>query len=72
MRTFCDDYYEIERRLRQKGILTKRISILPPDEQYAQIINISDYNLSAEVSEYEAKGIRKSTAKAKTQRIGES
>ena len=72
MRTFCDDYYEIERRLRKKGIVTKRISILPPDAQYAQIINVSDYNLSAEVSEYEAKGTKKQTAKAKTQRIGES
>lgn len=72
MRTFCDDYYEIEQRLRKKGIITKRISILPPDAQYAQIINVSDYNLSAEVSEYEAKGTKKQTAKAKTQRIGES
>ena len=72
MRTFCDDYYEIERWLRKKGIVTKRISVLPPDAQYAQIINVSDYNLSAEVSEYETKGTKKQTAKAKTQRIGES
>lgn len=71
MRTFCDDYYEIERRLRKKGIVTKRISILPPEEQYAQIINVSDYSLSADVSEYEAKGTKKHTAKSKTQRIGE-
>lgn len=71
MRNFCDDYYEIERRLRKKGIVTRRISILPPQEQYAQIINVSDYNLSAEVSEYEAKGAKRHTAKSKTQRIGE-
>lgn len=71
MRTFCDDYYEIERRLRKKGIVTKRISILPPEEQYAQIINVSDYSLSADVSEYEAKDTKKHTAKSKTQRIGE-
>ena len=71
MRTFCDDYYEIERRLRKKGIVTKRISILPPEEQYAQIINVSDYSLSADVSEYEAKGTKKHIAKSKTQRIGE-
>lgn len=71
MRTFCDDYYEIERRLRKKGIVTKRISILPPEEQYAQIINVSDYSLSADVSEYEAKGTKKHTSKSKTQRIGE-
>ncbi len=71
MRTFCDDYYEIERRLRKKGIVTKRISILPPEEQYAQIINVSDYSLSADVSEYKAKGTKRHTAKSKTQRIGE-
>ncbi len=71
MRTFCDDYYEIEKRLRKKGIITKRISILPPEEQYAQIINVSDYTMSADVSEYEAKGTKKRNAKANTQRIGE-
>lgn len=71
MRTFCDDYYEIEHRLRQKGILTKRISVLPPEEQYAQIINVSDYVLSVDVSEYEAKGTKRRTATSKKQRIGE-
>lgn len=71
MRAFCDDYYEIERRLRKKGIVTKQISILPPEEQYAQIINVSDYSLSADVSEYEAKDTKKHTAKSKTQRIDE-
>ena len=71
MRTFCDDYYEIEQRLRKKGIITKRISILPPEEQYAQIINVSDYNLSKEVSEYEAKDGKRHTAESITQRIGE-
>ena len=70
MRTFCDDYYEIERRLLKKGIVTKRISILPPVAQYAQIINVSDYNMSTEVSEYEAKGTKKRTAESKTQKIG--
>ena len=71
MRTFCDDYYEIEKRLRKKGIITERISILPPDEQYAQIINVSDYTMSADVAEYEAKSTKKHNAKANTQRIGE-
>ena len=71
MRTFCDDYYEIEKRLRKKGIITERLSILPPDEQYAQIINVSDYTLSTDVAEYEAKSTKKHNAKANTQRIGE-
>lgn len=71
MRIFCDDYYEIEKRLRKKGIITKRISILPPEEQYAQIINVSDYTMSADVAEYEAKSTKKHNAKANMQRIGE-
>lgn len=71
MRTFCDDYYEIEQRLRKKGVVTKRISILPPEAQYAQIINVSDYNLSADVSEYETKGTKKHTATSKSRKIGE-
>ncbi|MGN0538070.1 MAG: hypothetical protein ACI4M3_08860, partial [Acutalibacteraceae bacterium] len=71
MCTFCGDYYEIERRLRKKGIITKRISILPPDAQYAQIINVSDYNMNTDVAEYEAKSAKKHTAKSNTQRIGE-
>lgn len=70
MRTFCDDYHEIERRLLKKGIVTKRISILPPDAQYAQIINVSDYNMNTEVSEYESKGTKKRTSESKTQKIG--
>lgn len=70
MRTFCDDYYEIEKRLLKKGIVTKRISILPPAAEYAQIINVSDYNMSVEVSEYEAKGTKKHIEKSKSQQIG--
>lgn len=71
MRTFCDDYYEIERRLRKKGVITKRISILPPDAQFAQIINVSDYNLCTEVSEFEAKTTHAKTGKTVMQKIGE-
>lgn len=71
MRSFCDDYYEIERQLRKKGIVTKRISILPPEEQYAQIINVSDYSLNTEVSEYEAKGAKQHAKKSKTHMAGE-
>lgn len=71
MRTFCDDYNEIEKQLRKKGIITKRISILPPDEQYAQIINVSNYTMSTDVTEYEAKRAKKHNPNANTQRIGE-
>lgn len=51
---FCEDYEEIEKRLAKKGIKTKRISILPPEEQYAQIINVEDYNMKEDVEHFEA------------------
>ena len=71
MRIFCDDYYEMERRLRKKGIITKQIVVLPPEEQYAQIINVSDYNMSVDAAEYEGKRAKKQTAKSNAQRLGE-
>ena len=54
MKEFCIDYKEIEKRLVAKGITTRRISILPPEEQYAQIINITDYNIKTDVSHFES------------------
>jgi len=50
MSRFCNDYAEIEKLLEQKGVvLSDRISMLPPDAQYAQIINMSDYSTSQDV-----------------------
>ena len=47
---FCDEFPEIERRLKAKGVvLMNRISMLPPAEEYAQIINVSDYNMTEQV-----------------------
>lgn len=47
---FCDEFPEIERRLKEKGvILMNRISMLPPTEEYAQIINVSDFNMTDKV-----------------------
>ena len=54
MSEFCEDYAEIEKRLAAKGIKTKRISILPPEEQYAQIINVEDYHMKEDVEHFEA------------------
>ena len=61
----------MERRLRKKGIITKQIVVLPPEEQYAQIINVSDYNMSVDAAEYEGKRAKKQTAKSNAQRLGE-
>ena len=47
---FCDEFPEIERRLKEKGVvLMNRISMLPPAEEYAQIINVSDFNMTEKV-----------------------
>jgi len=70
MQSFCEDYREIERRLRQKGIVTTRISVLPADAKYAQIINVSDYQLSGEVSAYEVRSQRAETEQIKKRKVG--
>lgn len=51
---FCDEFPEIEKRLKEKGvILMNRISMLPPAEEYAQIINISDYEMTENMETFE-------------------
>ena len=70
MQTFCDDYLELERRLQKKGVCTNRVSILPANAQYAQIINVSDYNMTAKVSEYEARKIRSRIAETQRKKMG--
>lgn len=54
MTEFCGDFQEIEKRLKEKGVvLANRISMLPPVEDYAQIINISEYEMTEEVDVFE-------------------
>lgn len=61
MTEFCGDFQEIEKRLKEKGVvLANRISMLPPVEEYAQIINISDYEMTEEVDAFEAVSRRQS------------
>lgn len=55
MTSFCDDYLKIEEKLKVMGVICHRISILPPDAQFAQIINTSDYRMSENVVNYETK-----------------
>lgn len=51
---FCDEFPEIEKRLKEKGvILMNRISMLPPAEEYAQIINVSDYEMTENIETFE-------------------
>lgn len=56
MEQFCDDFKEIEKRLFAKGItLADRISLLPPDAEYAQIINVTEFSMKANSKNYNAK-----------------
>lgn len=49
MRKFCTDYAVFERKLEEKGVLSSHISLLPSQQEYAQIINISEYNMRSDV-----------------------
>lgn len=47
---FCDEFHDVEKRLKEKGIiLDSRISMLPPSEEYAQIINVNDYDMKENI-----------------------
>lgn len=53
MENFCEDFGEIERRLAEKGVvLRNRIQRLPPNVEYAQILNVSDYEMNGEVEHF--------------------
>ena len=66
MRVFCDDFYEIEKKLKAKGIEAKRLSHLPAEAQFAQLINVSDYQMTDEIGEYTAKADKRRRAGATT------
>lgn len=67
MERFCGDFKEIEKRLLAKGvILAERISLLPPGEEYAQIINISDYETKGEAQMLRAERRRRTAAEVKS------
>ncbi len=52
MNSFCGEYAELEKILIKKGVETNKISILPPHSEYAQIIDISEYDMKEPVGEY--------------------
>ena len=63
METFCEDFGEIERRLEEKGvILSSRIQRLPSSVEYAQILNVSDYEISGTVEYFKHKCRRDRTS----------
>lgn len=66
MHTFCDDFSELEEYLRKKGIVSSRISILPPDRQFAQIINVTEYDMKTEVETIQSQRIKRADTSAQT------
>lgn len=69
MEHFCDDFKEIEKRLLAKGVvLADRISLLPPNADYAQIINTTDYQMIEKADKLQTKKQRKATTKRKALR----
>lgn len=54
MTNFCDDYKKIENKLKYKGISFNHLSMLPAEEQFAQIINVNDYEMVKEVENFES------------------
>ena len=69
MEHFCDDFKEIEKKLLAKGVvLADRVSLLPPNAEYAQIINTSDYSMKTEIDSISVKKQRRSISKQKALR----
>lgn len=69
MEQFCDDFKQIEKRLLAKGVvLADRVSLLPPDAEYAQIINTADYSMITETVTFRAQKQRRYASKQKTMR----
>ena len=69
MEQFCDDFKEIEKRLLAKGVvLANRISLLPPNPEYAQIINTTDYQMTEKADELQTKNQHRAVSKRKALR----
>ena len=68
MEEFCDDFKEIEEKLHEKGVWTNHISILPPAPEYAQIIDVSDYEMSRKLEALSVKNEQRKKKK-KTEQV---
>lgn len=67
MEDFCTSFTEFEARLATRGVVLKdRISLLPPAEDYAQIINVQDYCAAGDMAlfhETRVSGVQRSEQK---------
>ena len=63
MMAFCDHFKEVEARLAGKGVIVgNRIALAPPSADYAQIINVNDYEMAEQdQTKQQSEGKRKAT-----------
>lgn len=67
METFCLNFNEIENRLLSRGVkVSDRISVMPPEEAFAQIINTTDYHLISSSESKETNKRKKQIIKKET------
>ncbi len=74
MESFCGEFAEFERRMRERGIIVgKRIVLSPPTAEYAAIINVTDYDVaeSTQITEMNAKEKRRKQKEKKVMRRSE-
>lgn len=70
MEVFCGEFAEFEKRLRTKGIvLGNRIAMSPPSADYAAIINVNDYNITADKQFSEISVTHKKKMKAAEKKV---
>lgn len=68
MQTFCGEFAEFERRLKNKGVVVKhRIALSPSSAEYASIINVSDYDVAegTQITEMKSVDRKKKAAEKK-------
>lgn len=71
MESFCGEFAEFERKLRERGIVVgNRIALSPPSAEYAAMININDYDVrdDARIDEMNAGEKRRRPAEKKVMR----
>lgn len=67
MEVFCQQFQSVEARLSERGVLLRnRISILPPSQEFAQIININDYHETQKIEEKRKRSKAQSVLYAET------
>ncbi len=75
MKEFCKEFAVFEKKLRERGILVgNRIALMPPDAEYATIINIEDYDIAENknIIEISKKTKRRKTTENRLARNGDT